>query len=78
MKIKRKQMLRLKEVLSMDRRETGDDFFNLLEKDLASLFAEYFDFNDKPVCKITDEKDGLRVEVSLTALRIKPFGSIPK
>lgn len=78
MKIKRKQMLRLKEVLTLDRNEKGDEFINLLKKDLTNVLSEYFVFEKSIDCDLEKEGEIIKVKINLDASRIKPFGTIPE
>ncbi|MBQ0099869.1 MAG: hypothetical protein KBS91_04930 [Firmicutes bacterium] len=78
MKIKRKEMLRLKQVLMADRNEKGDEFISLLNKDLTKLLSEYFVFENPISCDFEKEGDNIKVSINLNANRIKPFGTIPE
>ncbi len=77
MKIKRKQMLRLKEMLMQDRNEKGDDFLNLLKKDLTTLLNEYFVINNFVDCFLEKEGEEIKISITAKASRIKSFGTIP-
>ena len=71
-------MLRLKEVLTIDRNERGDEFVSLLKKDITNVLSEYFVF-EKPIdCELEKEGEIIKVKISLDASRIKPFGTIPE
>lgn len=78
MKIKRKQMLRLKEVLMVDRNEKGDEFINLLRKDITNVLREYFVFENPIDCDLEKEGENIEVKIRLNASRIKSFGTIPE
>lgn len=77
MRLKKKQLARLKDVLEVDRKEKNDDFLSLLEKDLATVFSEYFVYDSKPICKLKREDNKIQVLISLDATNIKIFGVLP-
>lgn len=77
-KNKKGELARLKNLIGGDRINVTDDFDLLLKKDLKTLLSEYFDLDSD--LKVSFEKEGNKfiLTVSVGALRIKNFNSVPK
>lgn len=77
MKRKDNDLIRVKNLINADRFRSSDVFFELLKKDLNSLLKDYFDFGEDVKVVISKDKSSFLVEISLSADRIKAFGSLP-
>ena len=77
MKKNKNELVRVQTMIECDRLNAGDDFIELVERDVGVLFKDYFDFNDTPRLTIEKSNNKLKVEVLVFADRIKNFSKIP-
>lgn len=78
MKKLKNEMVRLQSLIECDRLNTGDDFSELVERDVEKLLKDYFDFRLPPKLLIEKCGDKLKINLLLYAERIKNFSVIPK
>lgn len=78
MRIKKGEILRAYSLIENDRLSTGDDFFEMLKRDMIILLKDYFEFNGG-IDIIVLKKDGKNeLNVQLKFDRIRSFGTLPK
>ena len=73
MKIKKKEILRIENIINVDRRVPDDNFKNLLISDLKKLLLDYFELTISPEINIVKRDGKFRVEVFFVADSIKGF-----
>lgn len=73
MKIKKKEILRIENIINVDRRVPDDNFKNLLISDLKKLLLDYFELIISPEINIVKRDGKFRVEVFFVADSIKGF-----
>ena len=76
MRRNKNEIIRLQSIIENDRITSVDSFNNLLISDLNNLLREYFDFKNMPTLKIERNGVDFKVEINLTASRIKNFINI--
>ncbi len=74
----KKELLRVQNVLEVDRMWARDSFLELLKNDLGKILKDYFEFRDKPEIKIEKISDRYRVEFTIYASRVLNFEYVPK
>ena len=77
MKNKPSDLVRIKNLIDLDRFRSSDIFLELLKKDLNKLLKEYFDFSGDINIVVSKNKNGFSVDVNLFVDRIKSFVSVP-
>lgn len=78
MKKNKNEMMRIQSLIENDRMNTGDNFTALILSDLKNLLEDYFDFKGSPKLEMEKCGGGYKVTVTITALRIRAFGILPK
>lgn len=65
---------RLKELLTRDKMGAGEGFSSAMTKDLARVFADYFDLVSQPVAAVVRDEDGMyEVKVTVRASAVRRF-----
>ena len=79
--MRRKQLstdlARIKTVIEGDRKNVSYDVEKMLKYDLMCVLRGYFDTCSPPSIEIDTVKGGIRVDISLYAVRVKPAGVRP-
>lgn len=78
MKKNKNELDRIQRLIKTDRMSVKENFNELLTSDLNNVFRDYFDYKGKPILKIEKNGDALLVSVSLFAMQVKTFLSLPK
>lgn len=73
-----KELMRLKTVIESDRLSVGSNFDELIVSDLEDLLRDYFELKGRPTLFIAKQGSGYVVNVQAQAIRVKPFGVLPK
>ena len=72
-----KELMRLKTVIESDRLSVGSNFDELIVSDLEDLLRDYFELKGRPAL-FAKQGSGYVVNVQAQAIRVKPFGVLPK
>ncbi len=72
------ELMRLKTVIESDRLSVGSNFDELIVSDLEELLWDYFELKGRPSLSIAKQGNGYAVNIQAKAVRIKPFGVLPK
>lgn len=72
------EIVRLENMISSDRLNVNSNFVELLQKDSQSILKDYFDLKTEPIINIVKQDGLFYVNIECHAVRIKPFGNIPK
>jgi len=75
--MKSTELIRIKNLINVDRFKSSDVFLDLLKKDLKKLLTDYFDINGDVKISIVKEKNCFSVSINLLIDRIKGVGSLP-
>jgi len=75
--MKSTELIRIKNLINVDRFKSSDVFLDLLKKDLKKLLTDYFDINGDVKIAIVKEKNCFSVSINLLIDRIKGVGSLP-
>ena len=78
MKERKKELLRIQNLIEKDRLKAGDNFEKLIQLDVHKLLSDYFEYRGLPSVIIEKEKGKLKVLIELNPIAIKGFGIIPK
>ena len=78
MKGKNKEILRAYSLIESDRLSTGDDFFEVLKRDLTMLLKDYFEFNGSINVSVIKKEGENHLNLSLIFDRVRSFGILPK
>lgn len=73
MKQDKRDILRLKNLITSDEVKSGEDFKRLLIGDTIKVLREYLDVKELPVVDIRREEDGFIVNIYVKASAIKNF-----
>ncbi len=77
MKRNQTEVLRAQTLLGNDRFNAGDEFCELVIKDLNNLLKEYFEYKGIPSLTLEKRGAGVTVSIILDVLSIKNFSTIP-
>ena len=72
------ELVRIQSLIENDRLSAGENFEELIIRDLHKILIDYFEYKGFPEMKITKKNHSLDVEIYLNAQAIKNFGTIPK
>ena len=75
---KKGELDRLRSLIEGDRLTTNDDFEKLLKRDLKALLSDYVDIDSDLQLSFSKSGDRYLLNVSVGAVRIKNFTSVPK
>ena len=78
MKKDKNELMRLQTLIENDRLSTGDSFVELIVSDVEKLLKDYFDFRLAPEISLSKSGDKYKINISVLAIRIKNFNSVPK
>ena len=75
--MKSNELIRIKNLINVDRFKSSDVFLELLKKDLKKLLTDYFDINGDLKISIVKDKNCFTLDVNMQIDRIKGIGSLP-
>ncbi len=78
MKKNKHELDRVQTILESERFSVGEQYIELVERDLIRLFSDYFDFKCNPTLEIVPVGNNYVVSVKLNAIGIKTFGALPR
>ncbi len=78
MKKDKNEIMRLQTMIENDRMNIGENFDELIMCDLNKLLSDFFDYKECPTLEISKVGDKLKVNISLTASRMRSFGVVSK
>lgn len=78
MSVKKGEIIRAYNLIESDRLLTGENFFEMLKRDLTILLKDYFEFNGGVGVKIIKKDGKNQLEMELKFDRIRSFGILPK
>jgi hypothetical protein len=78
MKKEKKEIVRLQNVIELDRFGGELNFNELIVKDLSKVLSDYFEFKGLPVLEIIKDRGEFLIKIKLTAVDVKRFGFISK
>ncbi len=78
MKKKNYEIMRAYSLIENDRLSTGDDFFEMLKRDLNDLLKDYFEFNGGTSICVTKKEGKNELNINLRFDRLRSFGTLPK
>lgn len=78
MSVKKGEIIRAYNLIENDRLSTGENFFEMLKRDLTILLKDYFEFNGGINVKILKKEGKNQFEMELKFDRIRSFGILPK
>lgn len=78
MRGKNKEIMRAYSLIESDRLSTGDDFFEVLKRDLTILLKDYFEFNGNVNVAVIKNEGKNEININLVFDRIRSFGTLPK
>ncbi len=76
MKKTKNQLLRMQTIIDNDRMSICNNFNDIILSDIKKLLSDYFDFTEAPFLEIIKDGDVYKINISLSAFRIKSFGKI--
>ncbi len=72
------ELIRIQSMIENDRVCVGDDFLDLIEKDLIKLLRDYFDFSSSPKVRIEAQNNSYCFSFNINVSRIKNFANMLK
>ncbi len=78
MKNKKGEIIRAHSLIESDRLSAGNDFFEILKRDLSVLLKDYFEYNDNLNVCVCKKEGRYEFNLSVKIDRIRPFGILPK
>lgn len=78
MKKGKKDIIRLQNVIELDRLGGELNFNELIVKDLTKVLSDYFEIKSLPILEIVKDRGEFLIKIKLTAVDIKRFGFISK
>ena len=78
MKSKKNDIMRAYSLIENDRLSTGEDFFEVLKRDLTILLKDYFEFNGAVDISVIKKDGKNEFMAKLKFDRIRSFGTLPK
>ncbi len=72
------ELVRLKNVLSDDRLNVSKEFYQLITGDIYKILRDYFDLKNLPTMEVLKSDGGYKVVIECDAIRLKPFGVVPR
>ena len=76
--MKRKELIRIKNMLEKDNYNVTDNFTKLLLNDLTKVLSEYFEFIIDPTFEIKKKGELVFINLVIKSENIKSFETLPK